>query len=132
MNKEKYKSPIPLMEAVEQINDNHNTVYIWFVVVNSVGCIFEIHGTSIDIEASIPDYNENGEVIFNKYDQSLSNLFIKEYEVSIPSKRYPLKKVMTREKLIDYLDKTDFRTNPITFEQKIIMVEKKITIVKLG
>lgn len=65
MHISEFKKAIKPSEAIENVLRNINSRFVWFPVVNKKGSKFEIggcyHNGRLEIKASIPFYEENGE-----------------------------------------------------------------------
>lgn len=55
-------TPVPVSDAINEIKSNYGKSFIWFVVVNKTGSIFEIGGTNKSMKMYIPNYNADGSV----------------------------------------------------------------------
>jgi hypothetical protein len=117
---------ITIDEAVKLINANTNASFIWYSVVNEIGNIFELSGTSKEIQAVIPYYDENSNIVVYSNGYSTSKYYLREYEVSTPNKRYQLENPLNRDEFIHYIKTTDFRNEILVVRSSIVKVEKVI------
>jgi len=104
--------PIPVMTAISKIKSNNSNAFIWFVVVNKTGSIFEIGGTNKAMKMTIPHYNEDGSV-----KQNPQNDFIRHnFEISAGEAFvHPVDGVnMEFEKFIKVANKTNFHNVSFT------------------
>lgn len=65
MHISEFKKAIKPSEAIENVLRNKDSRFVWFPVINKKGSKFEIggcnHNGRLEIKASIPFYEENGE-----------------------------------------------------------------------
>ena len=64
MHIDKFKYPISIQEAIEKIKLNSGHYFIWFPVINKKGYKFELGGTSKELRALIPEYNNKQPVVY--------------------------------------------------------------------
>lgn len=51
---------VSVEEAIRQVKNNNSKNFIWLIVKNKTGCIFEVGGNHEELKAYIPFYDENG------------------------------------------------------------------------
>jgi hypothetical protein len=79
MHISEFKKAIKPSEAIENVLRNTNSRFVWFPVINKKGSKFEIggcyHNGRLEIKASIPFYEENGEPKFYKINSYMTTQF---------------------------------------------------------
>jgi hypothetical protein len=79
MHISEFKKAIKPSEAIENVLRNTNSRFVWFPVINKKGSKFEIggcyHNGILEIKASIPFYEENGEPKFYKINSYMTTQF---------------------------------------------------------
>jgi hypothetical protein len=127
MNIKEFSSQISIKEAVAKIELNKSRAYQWYAVKNSKGCPFELGGSNYNnnlaVKAYIPRFDSNLEAEFLPNGMINSDYSLEDYRVEFRNKIYSVAFGSTK-KLLEYLNRIDFRIHP----PKI--VEKQKTVIK--
>ena len=127
-------SIISFEQAIDKITLNTDRSYQWFAVKNSKKCLFELGGRNykgiLEIKASIPNYTSKGKIC------TYSNTFIDhKFDVDLYGVYFPDKTLdysfESNYKLMEYLNKTDFRIRSPRITEKEVMIPEIQYSVKL-
>lgn len=117
------KDPVSFIVAVKAIGHNYSSSYTWMNVINKKGCLFELGGTSKNLKAYIPKF-ENGNYITTPYNDMVDHEYsLIQGGIEYSTFRVSCNKIAKYEDFIKFLDNTDFRIWKPKIEEVFEIVE---------